>query len=250
MRMKDILDKRKNKTKELLEVKPNEGPIMKAFKFFWGCKVWRLPHERFLSKYFQIGKNCEKDYHDDETADPYIKKAVEVYWLLSGSLLVVLYLATFYVTRTNCSWPFVMRAIVASSAALISLYRAGEIIATLIHLHIFKRYETSNPRRALMLGLFGYIQTALVFGTAFLTEAFLLNDSYNKTSICEGVLDGLYFSVVTIVTLGYGDSCPDKWLGKLFVVTEVFVGIFLIVVVIQKVVTGSPQSEQKNLNHM
>lgn len=208
---------------------------MKGFKWFWGSPIWRWPHERFLSEYFRLVNLWEKDYHDDKTADPYIKKAVELYGLLFGLLLVILYLVTFYAAREECSWHIIIRIMVTCTAALISLYRVFEMVATAIQLHFFKPYKTSYKSRALILTLFAYIQTAVAFATTFLAEAFLMNDCYQE-SIRKNLIDGFYFSVVTIATLGYGEFRPQKWLGKLLVVGEILVGIFLIVVLVQRIV--------------
>ncbi len=40
----------------------------------------------------------------------------------------------------------------------------------------------------------------------------------------------LYFSAVTITTLGYGDIFPTKYYSKLLTIIEVFVGLFLILI--------------------
>ncbi len=44
----------------------------------------------------------------------------------------------------------------------------------------------------------------------------------------EGFLDALYFSIVTITTLGYGEITPDTGLAKLFVSFEVLFGLLVI----------------------
>jgi len=42
------------------------------------------------------------------------------------------------------------------------------------------------------------------------------------------LLDSLYFSVVTLTTVGYGDLAPSTALSKIFTVVYLFVGIGLI----------------------
>lgn len=46
----------------------------------------------------------------------------------------------------------------------------------------------------------------------------------------DGVWDALYYSGVTITTLGYGDIYPDHWIPKGLVVYEVFCGFILLIV--------------------
>lgn len=43
------------------------------------------------------------------------------------------------------------------------------------------------------------------------------------------LLDSLYFSVVTIATVGYGDLAPRTALGKIFTIGYIFTGIGLFV---------------------
>jgi hypothetical protein len=40
-----------------------------------------------------------------------------------------------------------------------------------------------------------------------------------------GLLDALYFCVVTLATIGYGDLHPETRIGKLFTIAYIFVGV-------------------------
>ncbi len=44
-------------------------------------------------------------------------------------------------------------------------------------------------------------------------------------------LDSLYFSVITLATVGYGDFSPQTDLGKIFTMVYIFMGIGLLVAV-------------------
>jgi hypothetical protein len=53
---------------------------------------------------------------------------------------------------------------------------------------------------------------------------------WNKDSVPAGVIDSIYFSGVTITTLGYGDISPEHWYPQFLSVYEVLCGFTLIVV--------------------
>lgn len=60
-----------------------------------------------------------------------------------------------------------------------------------------------------------------------------------------GIVDALYFSVVTLATVGYGDLAPQTTAGKLFTIVYIFVGIGLFVAVATAFARGYLQLEKK-----
>jgi voltage-gated potassium channel Kch len=44
-----------------------------------------------------------------------------------------------------------------------------------------------------------------------------------------GWLDSLYFSVITLTTIGYGDLSPTTDIGKIFTIMYVFIGLGILV---------------------
>jgi voltage-gated potassium channel Kch len=55
--------------------------------------------------------------------------------------------------------------------------------------------------------------------------------------------ESLYFSVVTMTTLGYGDVLPHHWLARLLVMYEVITGIILIAVAIATYIGGINEAD-------
>ncbi|MDD9180749.1 MULTISPECIES: potassium channel family protein [Aliivibrio] len=79
----------------------------------------------------------------------------------------------------------------------------------------------------LKLALTSYIELIINFGTLyFLMPLCFYKDSHQFSSIFEAI----YFSGITITTVGYGDISPSYWLLQFLTVFEVLAGFSLIVV--------------------
>jgi voltage-gated potassium channel len=81
---------------------------------------------------------------------------------------------------------------------------------------------------ALMVGLL------LVLGTVF----------YSRV---EGwsALDALYFSVITLTTVGYGDFAPRTAAGKIFTMVYLIMGIGIIVTFAQRIARGARRERRQ-----
>ena len=80
-------------------------------------------------------------------------------------------------------------------------------------------------RDRLLLSLRSYIELIFDFGILF----YLFPVSYWKNAP-SNIVESLYFSGVTITTLGYGDISPKCWLPQMLSVYEVLCGFVLIIV--------------------
>lgn len=59
-------------------------------------------------------------------------------------------------------------------------------------------------------------------------------------------IDALYFCVVTLTTIGYGDFTPQTTIGKLFTIGYIFVGIAIILTFINTVYMHYTSFNKKN----
>ncbi|MGV3467249.1 MAG: potassium channel family protein [Heyndrickxia sp.] len=60
------------------------------------------------------------------------------------------------------------------------------------------------------------------------------------------VLDALYFSIVTLTTIGHPDFAPETTLGKIFTIIYIFTGIGLVISFIRKISKGIFISKTKD----
>ena len=60
-----------------------------------------------------------------------------------------------------------------------------------------------------------------------------------------GYIDSLYFSVVTLTTIGFGDFTPQTDLGKIFTIIYIIMGIGVILTFINTLQHHYTQSQQK-----
>ena len=83
--------------------------------------------------------------------------------------------------------------------------------------HILKILFRQDEQKAIMMA----VLFILTIGTIFY-------HNIEKMSY----LDALYFSVMTLATVGYGDLSPHTALGKLFTIVYVLIGVGIITAVI------------------
>lgn len=60
-------------------------------------------------------------------------------------------------------------------------------------------------------------------------------------------LDSLYFSVITLATVGYGDFTPQTDAGKIFTMFYIFIGIGLLVAVFTRIADSLIQAQRETL---
>jgi len=61
-----------------------------------------------------------------------------------------------------------------------------------------------------------------------------------------GVIDSLYFSVITLTTIGYGDLHPTTDLSKIFTIFYILIGIGVLVAFINKLAAETLKPKRKN----
>jgi hypothetical protein len=89
--------------------------------------------------------------------------------------------------------------------------------------------------RSLILLMINYFELIIGFAALFLNIGSIWNSQGDPITLKS---EALYFSVVTITTLGYGDHYPSDTLSRWLCSTETIMGVVLIVLVIGTFLSG------------
>jgi len=92
-----------------------------------------------------------------------------------------------------------------------------------------KDWDLRSRNRSLILLIINYIEMIVAFAALYLNTSSV---SPSNGQPISAPIDALYFSLVTITTLGYGDVTPCNTTGKVLVFSETLAGLVFIVIVV------------------
>jgi hypothetical protein len=107
-----------------------------------------------------------------------------------------------------------------------------------------KRFAIKGYRRIVILSLHGYVETIFWFALFYrqLRSHFGLGDSAAMVhSALETPIGALYYSLVTMATLGYGEFTPNDNFGRVIVSCQIVAAVFLTIVVLARLIAYLPQ---------
>lgn len=232
-------DRQKERTKQLTP-RSEDGLILAVLKITARVLLWASllrPVQRLVL--YSRGLCSRKTFDSLEQGRMWCKYAVEIYCLL---WFVILWLSYGWMFHKGSDESSYMPAV----GVILSSYRVVEILAIIVQLHSDpKGYRTSTPIRALLLNILIYFQNIVAFGTFFLAAAYWSDDSFaelDQACIQSDFWHSLYFSFVTVTTLGYGDFSPTTVRGKILVVLAVTMGFIILIVALQRVLAASSRN--------
>lgn len=98
------------------------------------------------------------------------------------------------------------------------------------------KWVLRSLNRSLILLILNYFEIIVGFASLYLYTQSIGYSDYDGS--ISSPIEALYFSTVTITTLGYGDLYPITFLGRIFVMIETIMGILMLVLVIGTFLTG------------
>jgi len=178
-----------------------------------------------------------------ESPDAAIKqpKRKDVYIIFSVGILIYILCVGIRPETTLDSW-ITGYLIIEAVTATMSVMFVGKF---------FSKHTPISPERSIILLFILYGQIIIGFAIFYLrfVGSVVYSDCCNSLI---GRMDSLYFSTVTMTTLGYGDFRPATDIGKGLIIIQTLVGIFLLVVILANfmrlIKTSSDKTTKKGGN--
>lgn len=167
--------------------------------------------------------------------------------LVTSGLLAATMLVTFRSCAVRLSPPLVLVAAGSGAAALVlSLTTATDaavraVAALVVALtlaagpplvlrRIFQRPTVTG--QDILAALSVYLQAGLAFAFTYAAVDLVAPQEFLAPGVSEQAIDYVYFSFMTMLTVGYGDFVPATDLGRMMVIIQALLGQILLVVLI------------------
>jgi hypothetical protein len=249
---RDRLAEKKLERREVFKRDSNDGPVVAWLRSFFGFELLHCWIERYTARRLRKLGQLDESFATKDEADAPIQAAIERYWVVWTIGVVALYSATWCALRQEQSNPLVFPNL-RLAAYLISLgfcvYRAIDIVAVDVRLVILQPYRTNNFAHAISLFFLQVVQVVVCFAVFYIVCAQWSGDRFVsdpcELGIWSSIVAPIYFSTTTIATVGFGDLAPQDWPGQCLVVLQIFVGIGLLVVGVQRTLGGELTHKNK-----
>lgn len=142
-----------------------------------------------------------------------------------------------------------MVSIVGGYGAFFALSFIGALISVFIieNISSLKRELVEQQWKKLThrLGsvLIMYVGVSFLFAGLYRWVDKLMESPFSKP--LSSTIDAMYFSVVTITTLGYGDITPNSAVSKLLVMVESILGVLFLAIMVGLVIAASISDKEK-----
>jgi voltage-gated potassium channel Kch len=177
-----------------------------------------------------------------------------IIFLRSLSLVQVQYFFRSYNTQSEISefyvlgwllllgWLLWTPLIPGCAVVVLVIYRLVDAFNYRLSILFVDRYKKDwglrSLGRSLILVLFNYLEMIVGFGILYLQTGSIKHSAGPCLPISSPI-EGLYFSTVTITTLGYGDLIPCNDVGRILVTLELVSGFIFVALVVGLLLTGA-----------
>ena len=197
--------------------------------YFFERLFYFLQYLSLVSVFLKTRSVSQENFADEQVRVEVTKKRGRYieYYIITWIVLIIplcVYLVSF-------DEPFIRYIVV-----FLSIYRLGEIVVTAINMNLFdgirlgnKPHYVSGATRTVLLVLINYIELIILF-------AIIYSSALDLVKGASDFMDSLYFSVITQLTIGYGEITP---LGTLRFVAAAqgFIGFIFGILVLSRFVS-------------
>jgi hypothetical protein len=218
-------------------IEDGDSIYIRLLKGFLGFPLWYAIRRSCILVILKVMRVCDKPYSNKDVAKLKRKNAADFYSILSFLVLAVLYSYVFltYHNPTIRIADISLRCFIPLFLIYL-IWRHLELLGVVFALQILTNKPSGSPR-ALIYVFIDYMHIVLIFSIYYMSYGIFFSDTFSKcgNGIFTDFVSPVYFSFVTITTLGYGDLKPVYRLGKALTILELLFGVLLLVVVIQSV---------------
>jgi voltage-gated potassium channel len=145
--------------------------------------------------------------------------------------------------------PYVLPLALEWGVFIVACFRCNEITCAFLHdvnreLDLVESSTTLTTGQRIKMAMRSYVGLFIDFGVIFYFLPKLFPAAFFAPAL-DNFVDAIYFSGVTITTLGYGDIKPDHVVTKLLVLYELFLGLLLVVVALSVYLSAHSCQRQK-----
>jgi len=193
----------------------------------------KSPYQKFTNwrKKTYLKKYTEKD------AETKVLCLIEklVIFSLFIALLGVIYLGI--LNHLNIDYFSIPAIIFLITFILISIVRICDILVYQFYV-IFVAPSMGDPlrgpERMIILLIINYFEIIFWFAFFYRIIYNLFDNVFVGSSLINSINGSLYFSVVTMTTLGYGDVTPSHWFSMFLICIQVLIGLFIAFILIAR----------------
>ncbi len=172
---------------------------------------WRIKSGAIGAARVETARRCRRLFND-------------VYSLI----LLAMATLTFCLSTSRSSSSELALVLVMWRIAEIALSQLSVLLQTDTNVSKERRPRSGDARRWLLVALFQYSEVVIWFAFLYMTSTAAFSNTNESVPITSRV-GALYFSLVTMVTLGYGDIHPITTTGAALVLVQLPVALLLTV---------------------
>lgn len=228
------------KTKDYLEELKEYGFIAYLTERVFRGLQW-LPPQCFLNNRSDVQNKNLNALTKEEKKEQTKKRARKI------DMCIILYIVIECITFYNASSEYAEYTWFRAICYIIAILRLIDIVQVNVNMILFdplrirRKHFMASLTRTVILLIINYFEIIICFAIMYL----LNKNCFNNTSTWS---DSLYFSIITQLTIGYGDIVPQG-INKLIVCLQGILGLFFGLLILGRVISLLPNIDSDYEKH-